>query len=106
MMDEQQQRIAELEAEVARLLDIVQRGPATAFLEAAQRCADERLTYLKHAEREAQARADEAERQLAEARVGALEKAARVCDSYDAEMTARAAEEIRELASLAHKHTS
>jgi hypothetical protein len=90
-------RIAELEAEVARLLDIVLKEPHTAYLEAVQRSCDERMVALKHAERAARARADEAERQLAEARAGALEEAARICDSYDEEMTARAAEEIRSL---------
>lgn len=56
-----------LEAENARLLDLVQKEPATAYLEAVQRATDERLTYLKHAERKARARADRAEHQLAKA---------------------------------------
>jgi transcription elongation GreA/GreB family factor len=71
-------QIKALEAENTRLLDIVQREPAACYLEAVQRACDERLTHLKHAEREARARAEKAERQLARARE-ALEWYAR-CD--------------------------
>jgi hypothetical protein len=61
MGEQRDKRIAELEAENARLLDIVQRGPATAYLEATQRAIVERSDYLKHSERAARAALDEAQ---------------------------------------------
>jgi hypothetical protein len=60
-------RIKALEAENARLLEIVQKGPSMAYLEATQRALVERSDYMKHAERNARARAEKAERQLARA---------------------------------------
>lgn len=61
-------RIKALEAENDRLLEIVQRGPSMAYLEAAQRAIIDRSDHLKHAERKARARADKTEGQLARAR--------------------------------------
>lgn len=61
-------RIAALEMEIARLRAVASAAPHTAFLEAVQRACDERLTQQKHQIRALEARADEAERQLAEAR--------------------------------------
>jgi hypothetical protein len=68
LFSEAADRIAELEAENARLLDVVQMQPHTAYLEAVQRACDERMVALKHTAREAWARAEEAERQLADLR--------------------------------------
>lgn len=60
-------RIKALEEDNARLLAVAQKEPHTAYLESVQRACDERMVALKHAEREATVRAEEAERQLAEA---------------------------------------
>jgi hypothetical protein len=61
-ISELERQLAEAQAEIERLQDIVGREPHSAYLEAVQRACDERLVTLKHEKRGAEARAEAAER--------------------------------------------